>query len=165
MIYTGLTCFLNSTKKKKKNQSFILNIYIRVQPKNPTIVNTHHTPKEQWFWILVTHQYQNQQIQSWKQKLKPIKKKATLCLPNDAISPTAHRPNRRNILSWNFKKITIHIILNITSTMSRHSSYILTMVMTSWARARFHGQIKLPLSPVFLFCSFFLVFNSTMELK
>ena len=48
--------------------------------------------------------------------------KRVLGLPNNTISTSTDRANRRDILSGNFEEIAIDIVLNIASTMSWYSS-------------------------------------------
>jgi len=47
------------------------------------------------------------------------------CLPNNTISTSTDRTNRRDILPRNLKEVTIDIVLQIPSTMSWYSSDVI----------------------------------------
>lgn len=149
-------------------RDILTSIYITIQ----IGILTHTLWKVHISWIprksfldLCNHNYQNHK--SWTTKVEIILLKVLNCekprsetwiyeepmrksysfLPNNSISPTTNRPNRRNILSWDFKEIPIDIVLNISPTMSGNSSDMMTLVMIWQTRARLHRHIK--------FCPFF----------
>lgn len=59
-------------------------------------------------------------------------------LPNDSISASTNRSDRRNILPGNFEKITVHIILNVTTAMCKNPLNV-TLIRCS-SRAWLHHR-------------------------
>ena len=59
-------------------------------------------------------------------------------LPNDTISASSNRSNRRNVLSRNFEEVTVHIVLEVASAVSRYT-FEEGVVAGTGAWFRWHG--------------------------
>ena len=134
MIFKIPPQFLSNKQKKKKKKPQPME-YSQQEPnprKFPQRLNE----------TMRIHNHENLE-EANHQKSKPRKPKQSFpgwwkqFLPDDTISTTTYRTNWRHVLSRNFEEVPVHIVLNIPSTMSRHSSDI-SITRRSRTRARLH---------------------------